>query len=361
MIKHLYLHIPTCKYICSYCDFCKKYINSFDLDSYLDYLDMELAMYNQHFQLDTLFIGGGTPSTLSIKQLEKLASILHKYISFNNNYEFSFEANPDDLDKAYCQALKNIGVNRISIGVQTINDEILKILGRKHTNQDVITAISNASLYFDNISIDLMFNLPNQSMQDIKDAINLIDQFPKITHLSFYDLILEPHTKLYNQNYHYLDEEQEAIIYGFIQKQLEKKQFIQYEISNFSKHDQFPSKHNLAYWQNKQYIGIGLGGSSYYQDYRYTNTYSITQYKNRLKNQQFPIKEYELVNNNDYLEYQIMLGLRTSIGIEKNLINLNLIDEKYYNIGKETITIKPEYYFISNELILQVLEARRDV
>lgn len=356
MIKHLYLHIPCCKYICSYCDFCKKYIQYFDLDKYLIYVEKELKLYSKKLILDTIYIGGGTPSTLSIAQLEKLRNILNKYVSYKDGYEFSFEANPDDITDEYCEALKTLGVNRLSLGIQSLNNDILHLLNREYDCNCVDRAITIASKYFNNINVDFMFNLPNQTQQDIDDCIAFVNNHKKITHISFYDLILEENTILYNQDYHYMSDDEQANLYIYIQNQLNEIGFTQYEISNWSRDIKTQSQHNLCYWNNEHYLGIGLGASGYLDDYRYTNTCSTNQYYQLLGNNKLPIVDDEKIDQQSLLEYELMLGLRTSYGVNlKHFPQLD-IDQHYFLIEGSNIKIKPEFYFISNELIINLLE-----
>lgn len=355
MIKHLYIHIPFCKYICSYCDFCKKYVQHYNIDEYLDLLDQELSLYQDEFHLDTIYVGGGTPSTLNINQLNILKNIINKHTKLNDNYEFSFEANPDDITDEYAKALHQIGVNRLSIGVQTLNNDILKQLGREYQDQDVYHALDIASNYFDNISIDLMFNLKNQTLEDIDKAIELVNRYTSIKHISVYSLIVEDHTILGNQDYYNLDEDQESQVYKYIQNKLKNLGFNQYEISNWFRSNDYISKHNSCYWDNSEYVGIGLSASSYYKNYRYTNTRSYKDYLITITKKNNPIVDYEQLSNYDKIYYSIMLGLRTSRGINYDLVKDYISDINQFEIIDKNIRIKEDYYFISNEIIIDIL------
>ncbi len=358
-LNHLYVHIPFCKYICSYCDFCKKTQKYYDKQAYIDLLVAELLLYQKQYNLeinlDTLYIGGGTPSVFKRDDLLYFYKHFLSLLTFKKDYEFSFEVNPDDITPQYCELLQQIGVNRLSIGIQSVNNHILQILNRPYTLNTVKRALKIASKYFDNISIDLMFNLPLQKQQDIDDSIALIKQFSCIKHISYYSLILEPHTKLALCNYQYLDEDQEANLYQNIQQQLQACGFYQYEISNWAKDKNYISKHNFAYWDDKYYLGLGLSASSYYDNYRFTNTCSYHNYQTNIKKQ--ILKPYEItkLTPEDKLNDKIMLALRTKKGIPLTLVkNLESITP-FFDIINNNIVIKDKYFFISNELIIKIL------
>ena len=199
----LYIHIPFCLHICTYCDFCKVFYNEKLVDDYLEVLKRELNDLNLNIPLKTIYIGGGTPTSLNDEQLKSLMDMIRPYI--NNDCEVTIETNPETLDYYKLGILKNGGVTRLSIGVETFNDNILKKINRKHTSDMVKRIIRYGhQLKFDNISIDLMYGLPDQTLQDIKDDLNIIESL-NIQHVSYYSLILEDHTVLKNQNYQPLD------------------------------------------------------------------------------------------------------------------------------------------------------------
>ena len=229
----LYIHIPFCLHICTYCDFCKVFYNEKLVDDYLEVLKRELNDLNLNIPLKTIYIGGGTPASLNDEQLKSLMDMIRPYI--NNDCEVTIETNPETLDYYKLGILKNGGVTRLSIGVETFNDNILKKINRKHTSDMVKRIIRYGhQLKFDNISIDLMYGLPDQTLQDIKDDLNIIESL-NIQHVSYYSLILEDHTVLKNQNYQPLDEDSEALINQIIDEKLESLGFMKYEISNYSK------------------------------------------------------------------------------------------------------------------------------
>lgn len=359
MSKGLYIHIPFCKYICSYCDFGKKYIKNQPVDEYIDSLIQELDMYAPFSDVDTIYIGGGTPSSLSSIQLTKLFNKLDQLIDFKNIVEFSFEMNPDDINLVLLQLLKANHVTRLSIGAQTLNDEILGNLHRKHTGLEVVSGVKLAQTIFDDISVDFMFNLPNQTREDIEDSLQFIDECD-IKHVSYYGLIFEDHTILNTEKYNYWSEDEEGEIYSYIQKTLEGYGFKQYEISNYSK-TCHQSKHNIHYWNNDDYYGIGLSSSGKLGDERYTNTYSLKEYINKVNNKIKPKIEIEKLKASDILFEKIMLGLRYYQFIEidsdvySSIKDNDQLNDKF-DFKHNKIRLKPKFYYISNQIILDILE-----
>lgn len=272
----LYIHIPFCKQICFYCDFCKVFYDEKQVDQYLQVLKKELAALKISDQLKTIYIGGGTPSALNYQQLSLLFDLIKPYIS-KETKEITIEVNPETIDETKMQILKAGGVNRLSIGVETFDDQLLAKINRHHQRKDVLNVIELAKKYqIDNISIDLMYGLPDQSIDDAKKdlqfALNL-----EIKHISYYALILEKRTVLNNLHYQPLDEETELMINKMIDEQLCQAGFNKYEISNFAKTG-YQSLHNLAYWHYDNYYGIGLGASGKIDDCLYEHNRNLTAY-----------------------------------------------------------------------------------
>lgn len=354
----LYIHIPFCKYICAYCDFGKKYIKNQPVDEYVDSLILELRLYDK-LMVDTIYIGGGTPSVLNANQLKKIFSSVKTIITDSNIQEYTFEVNPDDINSQLLELLVENNVNRLSIGAQTLNDNILTEVKRNHTSKEVIDGYLLAKKYIENCSLDFMFNLPNQTEKDVDDVLRFItEHLPK--HISFYGLILESNTILDTKNYKYWSEDFEARIYRKIQTKLISLGYENYEISNFALPG-FRSIHNQKYWNGCEYYGIGLSASSLINNTRYTNTRSLTEYMTSLGKREFPRDEDEILDNNDKLYELIMLGLRTDnyIEIESELLTSLLLDFpylEYLDISYNKIRIKHEYYYISNLIIIELLE-----
>lgn len=352
----IYIHIPFCSSICSYCDFCKVYKNEKWIDQYLIALENEIKKNYQGEIVNTLYIGGGTPSTLSLKQLKTLFNII-KLFNLDKNSEITFETNSEDLTKEKIQYLKN-KINRLSIGLQTFNQKTLSKLNRKLNIDNIKLAFKN----FDNINIDLMYGFQNQTPKDLKiDLDKILKLNPK--HISTYCLILEPNTKLYIENYKPLDDDKERKLYDLIVKTLKQNNYIQYEFSNFSKPN-YESNHNLVYWNNKHYYGFGLGASGYINNIRYENTRSLTEY---LKGN-YLLQSHQL-SLDETIQNEFILGLRKINGINKNeflnkyQINIKqiepvktLLDQHLLLENKTNIYINPKYLYTSNEILLNFID-----
>ena len=311
-----YVHIPFCTQICYYCDFSKVFIKNQPVDSYLEHLLEEFRSYDIQ-KLRTLYIGGGTPTALSAPQLEMLLKGLTKNLDLSALEELTIEANPGDLDADKIAVLKNSAVNRVSLGVQTFDDKMLKKIGRSHLEKDIYENIDRLKLAgFDNISIDLIYALPGQTMEQVKDnvakAIGL-----DIPHMSLYSLILENHTVFMNRmrrgKLPLPKEELEAEMFEYIIAELERAGFEHYEISNFSK-PSFESRHNLMYWDNAEYYGIGAGASGYVNGVRYKNHGPIRHYLSAVEEGNARITE-EHLSQKEQMEEEMFLGLRKKSGV----------------------------------------------
>ena len=311
-----YVHIPFCTQICYYCDFSKVFIKNQPVDSYLEHLLEEFQSYDIQ-KLRTLYIGGGTPTALSASQLEVLLKGLTKNLDLSVLEELTIEANPGDLDAEKIAVLKNSAVNRVSLGVQTFDDKMLKKIGRSHLEKDIYENIDRLKLAgFDNISIDLIYALPGQTMEQVKEnvakAIGL-----DIPHMSLYSLILENHTVFMNRmrrgKLPLPKEELEAEMFEYIIAELERAGFEHYEISNFSKSG-FESRHNLMYWDNAEYYGIGAGASGYVNGVRYKNHGPIRHYLSAVEEGNARITE-EHLSQKEQMEEEMFLGLRKKSGV----------------------------------------------
>ena len=311
-----YVHIPFCTQICYYCDFSKVFIKNQPVDSYLEHLLEEFRSYDIQ-KLRTLYIGGGTPTALSAPQLEVLLDGLTKKLDLSVLEELTIEANPGDLDADKIAVLKNSAVNRVSLGVQTFDDKMLKKIGRSHLEKDIYENIDRLKLAgFDNISIDLIYALPGQTMEQVKEnvakAIGL-----DIPHMSLYSLILENHTVFMNRmrrgKLPLPKEELEAEMFEYIIAELERAGFEHYEISNFSK-PSFESRHNLMYWDNAEYYGIGAGASGYVNGVRYKNHGPIRHYLSAVEEGNARITE-EHLSQKEQMEEEMFLGLRKKSGV----------------------------------------------
>ena len=313
-----YVHIPFCTQICYYCDFSKVFIKNQPVDSYLEHLLQEFHSYDIQ-KLRTLYIGGGTPTALSALQLEVLLDGLTKNLDLSVLEELTIEANPGDLDEDKIAVLKNSAVNRVSLGVQTFDDKMLKKIGRSHLEKDIYENIDRLKLAgFDNISIDLIYALPGQTMDQVKDNVAKAIALD-IPHMSLYSLILENHTVFMNRmrrgKLPLPKEEVEAEMFEYIIAELERAGFKHYEISNFSKPG-FESRHNLMYWDNAEYYGIGAGASGYVNGVRYKNHGPIRHYLKAVEEGNARINE-EHLSLREQMEEEMFLGLRKKTGVSK--------------------------------------------
>lgn len=313
-----YVHIPFCTQICYYCDFSKVFIKNQPVGSYLEHLIEEYDSYDIK-KLRTLYIGGGTPTALSAPQLAFLLEKLSDKLDLSYLEELTIEANPGDLDQEKIAVLKDSPVNRVSLGVQTFNDRMLKQIGRSHSEKDIYENIANLKKAgFDNISIDLIYALPKQTMEDVK--INVAKAIAlDIPHMSLYSLILENHTVFMNRmrrgKLPLPKEDLEAEMFEYIIAELEKAGFEHYEISNFSKPG-FESRHNLMYWDNAEYYGIGAGASGYVNGVRYKNHGPIRHYLQAVEAGNARVQE-EALTLNEKMEEEMFLGLRKKSGVSK--------------------------------------------
>ncbi len=352
-VKSIYIHIPFCKKICSYCDFCKMYYNKEWVDKYLIALEKEIKSNYKNEIINTLYIGGGTPSSLSKLQLKKLFSIL-KLIKLNNKYEFTFECNIEDINEELLKLLKNNKVNRLSIGIQTFNKKYLLLMNRTSKN-NIKNTINLCKKHFNNINIDLIYGLENQTIMELNEDLNKFLELD-LQHISIYSLILEKNTILSNSNYKELDEDNQRKMYDLIRKNLNKNGYIQYEISNFSKKG-YESKHNLTYWNNEHYYGFGLGASGYIDNIRYTNTRNFNKYLNGEY-----IYEKDIIDDEINMQNEMILGLRKIKGVSKKKFyqkyHINI--EQVFNIeklkeNKYYFYISKHNLFISNSILVDFI------
>ncbi|MCD0070312.1 oxygen-independent coproporphyrinogen III oxidase [Streptococcus agalactiae] len=311
-----YVHIPFCTQICYYCDFSKVFIINQPVDAYLQALIREFRSYDIT-ELRTLYIGGGTPTSISAVQLDYLLTELSRDLNLNTLEEFTIEANPGDLTVDKIEVLQKSAVNRVSLGVQTFNDKHLKRIGRSHNEAQIystIDALKTAG--FQNISIDLIYALPGQTMDDVRSNVAKALSL-NIPHLSLYSLILEHHTVFMNKmrrgKLHLPTEDLEAEMFEYIISEMERNGFEHYEISNFTKPG-FESRHNLMYWDNVEYYGVGAGASGYLDGIRYRNRGPIQHYLKGVSEGNARLSE-EVLSKNEMMEEELFLGLRKKEGV----------------------------------------------
>ena len=322
----VYIHIPFCKQKCFYCDFPSFAGRERFIDSYLAALGRELELaaekYGEQGRLKpaTVYVGGGTPSLLALNQMEGLFAAIDKHINLDFVDEFTIEANPGTLTVDKLRLMKATGVNRLSIGVQSLDDDCLKTIGRIHTAQEVVESVRMAQEKgFDNISIDLMYGLPGQTMETLKASVEKALTLD-VQHMSIYGLQLEAGTVFDRQQemgkLQLPDDEQVEMMYDYITEVLPANGYTRYEISNYALPG-FESKHNCLYWQDVSYLGFGAGAHSYWQGSRYENPADIEQYISRISDGEILGYMEEQVGEKEHMEEFCFLGLRMTSGINK--------------------------------------------
>jgi oxygen-independent coproporphyrinogen-3 oxidase len=288
---------------------------------YIDYLIKELEMKKEYLKdIETIYIGGGTPSSLSLDKIEKLLLVINKNIDMTKVSEFTFEVNPTDVNSIMATLLYKYNVNRISLGVQTLNNNKLKVLGRYHTPLIVKQAIKTLKLVgINNINADLIYGITPETFRVIKKDIRKVIHYG-VTHISTYSLIVEEKTiigKWINEGkFIPMNEDLEANIYRKVCKYLTRKKFVHYEVSNFCKKG-LQSKHNLVYWDNMNYLAIGAGASFYIDNIRYTNVMNLASYFEGIDNQQLNYLETTKLTDDERMAEEMILGLRKIEGVNK--------------------------------------------
>ena len=357
MMKGLYIHIPFCDSICTYCDFPKQIAKESKKEVYIEHLLAELEE-KRHLLTDitSVYIGGGTPNSLCLELLEKLLKAISSIL--DNSIENTIEINAELLTLDQVLLFKKYNINRISIGVQTIVPDIIKIINRHHNKEMIINAIQMLRKnHIQNINLDMMFGLPNQTMANLKEDLLFILNQP-ITHISYYSLIKEEKTILEYQLKHNQisipDDDLVADMYEFVNQNLKMSMFNHYEISNYSL-DGYQSLHNLLYWNCDDYIGIGASAASLLGEKRFQNALSLTKYYSKVLEEDTILSTYE--RKQEYM----MLGLRKIAGVSINkyydrfnsnpsddfnldkLVSFGLID-----INNDTISIKKDKLLLAN-------------
>lgn len=329
MTKNTYIHIPFCRQKCNYCSFVSYPVLEFKKE-YLKALSCEIKNFYKSEKLNTLYLGGGTPSLLAYQEIPDIINLFN----INNDTEITMELNPENLDEEYLKNLLNAGINRISIGCQTFDKNILRLIGRKHSSEDVIKAVLIAQkIGFNNISLDFIYGLPNQTIKgfenDIRRALEL-----GVQHISLYGLKIDKGCYFYNNKPNNLpDGDIQADMYLKAIEILGENNYRHYEISNFSL-DGYESKHNLNYWDNNSYYGFGVAAHGYVDEIRYSNSVGLKDYI------QNPTKHAvtKKLTEKEKLEEEIFLGFRRTSGIDTELINKKYnidFDKKYSAIIKK--------------------------
>ena len=388
----LYVHIPFCVKKCKYCDF-----NSYkmDIDSkkrYIEDLKIEMELYssklykddkyknkeccslNKNDKITSIFVGGGTPSILTSDEIREVFISIKEMFDIDENAEITIECNPGTLTLEKLKTMKEIGINRLSIGLQAIQEKHLNFIGRIHTYEEFEKNYKDAlSVGFKNINIDLMYSLPNQTLCDWKETLEKVVHLNP-THISAYSLILEEGTELYNMyesnKFELIDENVDIEMYEYTINYLKSKGYNQYEISNYSK-EGYNCEHNILYWECEHYIGIGAGASGYINENRYNNVESLEDYHLSLVKREKPIQKNEILSEKDMIEEKIFMGLRMNKGIKfedfKKKFGIDfrekynkqiemLLARKLINQSFEGIQLTQKGREISNSVFIEFME-----
>ncbi|MGN0765236.1 MAG: radical SAM family heme chaperone HemW [Christensenellales bacterium] len=369
----VYIHIPFCLSRCYYCDFVSSIAKQEQIDRYVEAVVKEIKLLARqikyHYIVDTVYIGGGTPSVLSAKQLGHIVFNLRKALKCDIR-EFTVEVNPCSVDRAKITAYKRMGVTRVSIGVQTFNPEIAKSIGRRHTPEQAMQAVKWVVESGLDCSVDAMLGLPNQSIEDIDEFVEIVRD-NAVGHVSAYMLKLEEGTAMYDAKQRgqldLPDEDATCDMYDHIKARLEDIGFHRYEVSNFCREDK-ESKHNLKYWQCKQYVGVGLGAHSLIGNRRLYNPSNFEEYYDNIDNGKLAQKLEQKLSLKDMMDERIMLGLRMDEGMDIVRFNadfdIDFLDtyrqklqkvQQYLNVSKERVSIKQEYMGVMNSIISQLI------
>ena len=367
----LYIHLPFCVRKCAYCDFCSfAGVDGSVISEYADALASEILSYRERgFKVDTVFFGGGTPSLLSPEDFLKIMRAVRESFLLSDEAEITLEANPKTLDRKKIESFVSSGVNRISLGLQSIHENELKILGRIHSYSEFLDTYRLCrEAGIDNVNVDLMYGLPEQTVESFKETLRaVIDLSPE--HISVYGLILEEGTPLYEKQstLSFPSEDCEYEMHLLADRHLSRAGYCHYEISNYSRAGK-ESRHNLKYWRCEEYIGVGVSAHSYLDGYRFGRTQSLTEYLRG--NREYLNKEY-IDRDGEALE-KIMLGLRLREGISlkeyEDLFGFDLTEKHreklitlekmgYARIYSGRLSLTAEGFYVSNYIINELTES----
>ena len=365
----LYVHIPFCKRRCNYCDFCSfAEGEGVPREKYIEALIADIESYGgREVSLDTVFFGGGTPSLLSPSELSKIVNSIRKTFEIDEGCEFTLEANPATLNREKLISYMENGVNRISLGLQSIHENELKILGRIHSYDDFLKTFRLCrECGITNINVDLMYSFPEQTEESLRKTLNTITELSP-EHISLYGLILEEGTPLYERRLvlAFPDEDKELSMYRLAANLLRSRGYLHYEISNYSK-EGFRSKHNLKYWRDEEYIGVGLSAYSYFGGERYGRTRDISEYLKAPTDRAY----CERITPSDEREEYVMLALRLSEGLSLDGYRRRFNED--FEVGREEklseyerlgllkikdgcISLTEEGFYVSNTIISSLI------
>lgn len=374
----VYIHIPFCVHKCSYCDFYSiTKLNS--ISNFVKKVVKEIQIFAQKrdyekIEIDTIYFGGGTPSLLSPNELELIFKELEKIFNINDNTEITLESNPGTIDRQFLKDYQSLGINRISLGIQSFNDDELKFLQRIHTASEAIETIKYIQeINYNDLSIDLIFGLPNQNITKWKRNLELAVELNP-THISAYNLIYEEGTTLFKQlkqgKVRKLNEEFEETFFYMTSEYFYKNGYQHYEISNFAKKNH-KSRHNQKYWYHVPYYSFGPSAHSYAENVRYWNIRNLDKYIKAIEQNKLPIEASETLSDYEILIETIMLQLRAE-GININefqqKFGIDIIDvikrqfqnpNEYFVIDKKIAKLNLKGYFLINEINLKLITDKK--
>lgn len=372
----LYIHIPFCDRKCDYCDFVSYSTNEEAQRDFLDAICKEMDMYRTRCEkmvFNSIYIGGGTPSVVFDGFIYELTRKIYSTFHFEGDIEFTIEVNPNSVTPAKVMEYIRSGVNRVSVGVQCVDTKILRNVGRIQSFENISETFRLLrKMGIANVNADVMIGLPGQSIKSVKQTIKfLIDQ--SVKHVSVYTLQVEENTLLHKKvkmgKLKPLGDEACIKMYEAVNKMLKKQGYARYEVSNFAK-PTYESKHNFKYWKDVDYLGLGVSAHSFLEDYRFSNTSRLDEYIEMINNNQFPIANKEFIRDEERRTEYIMLSLRLATGLnldkfrrrfKEDLLQSradqiqNLIKRGYIYIEEGFLKVKPEHFYISNRIILELL------
>ncbi len=369
----IYVHIPFCKQKCSYCDFASFPKEIGKAEAYFACLYKELkgrSISLKDKTFNTIYFGGGTPSFVEPKYIYGALKQIYSCFSIDKNAEITLEVNPGTIDENKLKVYKNAGINRFSIGLQTANEETLYKINRIHSVKDFENAVQLLDGY--NLSVDVMLGLPNETITDVKNTIDLATKSSSVKHVSVYALKAEEGTPMFTRylNGELPSDDEVADLYDFAVKYLKEKGFLRYEVSNFAK-EGYESKHNSNYWARGEYLGVGVGASSFIDNRRFTNTESIDEYVHAILSGKVAEVFYEDVLGEDAKSEFTMLALRTAKGLDKNIYKKSFESDfekdfavaikkntKFLDISQNIIKIKDEYLYVQNSILVDFISER---
>ncbi len=356
----LYLHIPFCKSKCHYCDFCSFPHMEEEMEAYCRALLQEIDETPYRGTVKTVYFGGGTPTTLPLPLFSSLLEALFRTFDIAKDAEITTECNPATADRSYLSALRSLGVNRLSMGAQSMNDHELRLLGRIHTAKDTENTVKDArAAGFENISLDIMLGIPDQTPQTLTETLRTIVSLAP-EHISAYGLKIEEGTPFFEKKdtLSLPNEETERAFYMDTVDFLAQNGYDRYEISNFAKKG-FESKHNLRYWRREDYLGLGLAAYSCIGEHRFSNTEHLASYLRGERKGTF-----ETVSAHDILCEKIMLGLRLDEGMESSPYTDKLLRYVPMGLVKQSgdrIALTSDGMYVSNAILAEILDFGEDI